>query len=143
VASLFKIYKPGQGKWTRGLTAVGSGIIAVLIAKFTYDQLQGVGVKADSPLRFWLQMLIPAAMLIGAGWLILWAVNAPGPCEFLIATESELKKVNWSSKKELIGSTKVVVFVVLLLAGFLFCVDLFFTWVFSLMGVLPFTVGGA
>ena len=123
------------------MTAVGAGVIAVLLAKFTYDKLQGVGAETDSPLRFWLQMTIPAAMLIGCGWLILWAVNSPGPCEFLIATESELKKVNWSSKKELIASTKVVLAVVLLLAGFLFCVDLFFTWMFSVIGVLPFTMG--
>ena len=91
---------------------------------------------------FWLQVSIPTALFLGAMWLVVWAVNSPGPCEFFIATESELKKVNWSSKKELIGSTKVVVTVVLLLAGFLFAVDLFFTWLFSLAGVLPFSWGG-
>ena len=141
MASPFKIYKPGQGKWTRGGTAIGGLIVATLIAKYTFDQFQTVGSEQDSLLRFWLQMTIPAALFLAGMWLVLWAVNAPGPCEFFIATESELKKVNWSSKKELIGSTKVVVTVVLLLAAFLFGVDLFFTWLFSLAGVLPFSWG--
>lgn len=139
MASLLKIYKPGQGRWTRGLTAVGGMIVAILLAKYAFDQLQAVGEARESALRMWLQATIPTAIVLGAGWLVLWAVNSPGPCEFFIATEGEMRKVNWSSKKELVGSTKVVVFVVLALAGFLFCVDLFFTWIFSLIGVLPFS----
>ena len=138
MASPLKIYKPGQGKWTRGGTAAGGLLVAILLAKYVFEQFQTVGGR-DSSLRLWLQATVPAGLFLGCAWLILWAVNSPGPCEFFIATESELKKVNWSSKKELIGSTKVVVAVVLALAAFLFGVDLFFTWLFSLIGVLPFS----
>jgi preprotein translocase SecE subunit len=135
------MYKPSQGKWVRGMTAVGGLIAGLLLAQYAFDQLQSVGSSQESSLRMWLQATIPTAMLAGCLLLTLWAVNSPGPCEFFIATESEMRKVNWSSKKELIGSTKVVVFVVLALSGFLFGVDMFFTWIFSLIGVLPFSLG--
>ncbi len=54
----------------------------------------------------------------------------------MIATEGEMKKVSWSSKREIIGSTKVVILFTLLMAVFLFVVDLVFQSVFSGIGIL-------
>ena len=43
-------------------------------------------------------------------------MNKPTNVDFLIATDSEMKKVNWTSRKELIGSTKVVIVFMFLIA---------------------------
>jgi preprotein translocase subunit SecE len=54
----------------------------------------------------------------------------------MIATEGEMKKVSWSTKNEIIGSTKVVIMFTVLLALVLFVVDLAFQTMFSSIGVL-------
>ncbi|MCH9001912.1 MAG: preprotein translocase subunit SecE [Planctomycetes bacterium] len=54
----------------------------------------------------------------------------------MIATEGEMKKVSWSSKEEVIGSTKVVIMFTFMLALFLFVVDMVFQQAFRLIGVL-------
>jgi preprotein translocase subunit SecE len=56
--------------------------------------------------------------------------------DFMIATEGEMKKVSWSSKNEVIGSTKVVIIFTILMAMLLFVVDLAFQWLFQFIGVL-------
>ncbi len=69
----------------------------------------------------------------------IWAfrlMNRPKHVDFLIATDSEMKKVNWSTRDELIGSTKVVIGFMILTAVFLFSVDIIFEEIFYLLGVL-------
>ena len=78
--------------------------------------------------------LLVAAILLYVAWWFLYAHRATG--DFLIATEGEMKKVSWSSRSEIIGSTKVVIMFTVLLALFLFSVDFFFQQVFSGIGVL-------
>ena len=77
---------------------------------------------------------------------LVWRVtNKPSNVDFLIATDSEMKKVNWTSRKELIGSTKVVIVFMFLIAIFLFAVDILFGYLFHVIGVLknsPFGGGG-
>jgi preprotein translocase subunit SecE len=58
--------------------------------------------------------------------------------DFLIATDSEMKKVNWTTRAELMGSTKVVIFFVLLISAFLFMLDVIFGYFFQLIKVLEF-----
>jgi preprotein translocase SecE subunit len=48
----------------------------------------------------------------------------------------EMKKVNWTSRRELIGSTKVVVSFMFLTAIFLFAGDMIFRLLMQLIGVL-------
>ncbi len=45
------------------------------------------------------------------------------PVRFLNEVRTELKKVSWSTKKELIGSTGIVIITVFLLALFIGAVD--------------------
>jgi preprotein translocase SecE subunit len=55
-----------------------------------------------------------------------------------------MKKVNWTTQKELTGSTKIVIGFVFVMATVLFCYDLFFQLLFYLLGVLktpPFFLG--
>ncbi|MEL7471730.1 MAG: preprotein translocase subunit SecE [Planctomycetota bacterium] len=75
-------------------------------------------------------------LLLGAAF-IYWHIALRKPSvEFLINTDNEMKKVNWSTRREVIGSTWVVVAASLLIAAALFLIDLMFQQVFSLMGVL-------
>src|SRR4051794_6448914 len=73
---------------------------------------------------------------VAVGFLLLYTViavrlmNKPSNVDFLIATDSEMKKVNWTSRKELIGSTKVVVVFMFLIATFLFLIDQVFHLMF-------------
>lgn len=131
-ASPLKIHKPGQGKHVRWGTAIGAGVIAVAGARFLYEWLR-LPLGDDLVLR----TLIPVALLAVSGWLIFWLVfQKHGPIDFMIATEGEMKKVNWSSRKEVLGATKVVIFTVLAIGFLLFIVDTLFMLAFSGMGVL-------
>jgi preprotein translocase SecE subunit len=56
--------------------------------------------------------------------------------DFLINTDGEMRKVNWSSRKEVIGSTQVVIVAAFLIAAFLFIVDIAFQQIFQMVGVL-------
>lgn len=56
--------------------------------------------------------------------------------EFLIATDGEMKKVNWSTAKDIRMSTAVVIFAAVTLAGSLFVVDMTFQWFFTTIQVL-------
>lgn len=56
--------------------------------------------------------------------------------EFLIATDGEMKKVNWSTARDIRLSTMVVIAAAFLLSAALFFVDLSFKWIFTQIGVL-------
>ena len=79
--------------------------------------------------------LAGAAILIGAVLLFYYISVNPKTGEFLIATDGEMKKVNWSTRKEVVGSTWVVVTTCFLMAGVLFVVDFLFKELFTLLGV--------
>ena len=132
---LFKQYKPEQGKTTRTGTFIGAGAIIAWGAKFLYDRLQLF--EGDEAWRLVITTGIPILFAVGLGavaWWFLFAHRATS--DFLIATEGEMKKVSWSSRSEIIGSTKVVIMFTVLLALLLFVVDLFFQSFFSGLGVL-------
>jgi len=57
--------------------------------------------------------------------------------EFLIATDFEMKRVNWSTRREIMGSTVVVIFVCVVVTGLLFTYDRIFEAFFKLINVLP------
>ncbi len=75
-------------------------------------------------------------LLIGALIVYYFVGVKKRTSEFLIATDGEMKKVNWSTRKEVIGSTWVVVAASFLISAFLFVIDLGFSQFFQLVGVL-------
>ncbi len=75
-------------------------------------------------------------LLLGAGLIFLFIGSKPSSCEFLIATDGEMKKVNWSSRREVLGSTWVVIASSFLIAGMLYMVDLAFQSFFVSINVL-------
>jgi preprotein translocase subunit SecE len=134
----FTIYKKGQGYWTRIGTVAGAALLALLSAQFLYTQG-----------RVWFQHAngrpnMPVVLGVVAGFLVVFAIvvfriiNRPTVVDFLIATDSEMKKVNWTTRAELIGSTKVVIFFMFLIAILLFTFDTVFGYLFWLIDVLKF-----
>ena len=71
--------------------------------------------------------------VIGIGWFV---GSNPKSGDFLIATDAEMKKVHWSTYKQIRGSTIVVIVATFLIAGFLFVIDLGFSFFFRAIDVL-------
>lgn len=127
----FQLYKKGQGYYTRVGTAIGAGILAAGLADFVHSQLI---FDADWAPGLWLKIGIPVLILVGLGVGIYWLVGVNRrSCDFLIHTNNEMKKVNWTSRREIIAATKVVILVTFLTAIVLFVVDFafmrFFNWI--------------
>lgn len=120
-----QIYKPGQGKYTR----LGSGFTAgVIVAAGCYQLYK---MLTGSDVSLWISTMVPVVILVGLVAGMYWLLNKPAVADFLIAAEGELKKVNWSSRKEIAVSTLVVIIVVLLMAALLGTTDFVFQLVFQ------------
>ena len=128
------IRKFGQGYWTRVMSIVGFGLVAVLGAIWLWRMLDTVSVGFPSIyLASGVSMLFLA--LVGAAWWWFVGWNARS-VDFLVATEGEMKKVNWSTKHELVGSTVVVIAVVFIISLFCWLFDFIFSTLFVWMKVL-------
>ena len=133
--AIFKRYKSEQGKALRVGTFVGVGAVLAWGVKFLYDRLSIY--QGDEAWRLLITIGIPIALPVALGAVIWWIVFAHrGTGDFMIATEGEMKKVSWSSRSEVIGSTKVVIMFTALLAILLFVVDLMFQQIFHWLNVL-------
>jgi preprotein translocase SecE subunit len=82
------------------------------------------------------QFTVPLLLLALSLWLAWRIVNMPTFADFLIATEAELNKVSWTTQKRLVQDTIVVLITVVLLAIFLFGMDLMWKEVLKPIGVL-------
>lgn len=76
------------------------------------------------------------ALLAGAVLIFVFVGSKPSSCEFLIATDGEMKKVNWSTRREILGSTWVVIAASFLVAAVLYFVDYAFQTFFHAINVL-------
>jgi preprotein translocase subunit SecE len=122
---LTQMYKPGQGKYSR----LGTGFsVAIIVAIGCYRLYQMLGA---SDLNLWITTMVPAAIFVGLSVVTYWLLNKPSVADFLIAAEGELKKVNWSSRKEVAVSTFVVIIVVLLMSALLGTTDFVFQLIFQ------------
>ena len=138
----FTIYKKGQGYWTRIGTVVAASLIALLTAQFLFVHGKiwfTVNNRANMPMVLG---LVGAFMAVFVAMLY-YIVNKPGVVDFLIATDSEMKKVNWTARAELIGSTKVVIIFMLVIALLLFILDTEFSQLLYYGNVLQFGVSAA
>jgi preprotein translocase SecE subunit len=111
--------------------------MGALVCWFAYFVYEKLSVIETTPTARLVRVAIPVAMIIVFGLLGYWllALNRK-VCDFLIQTEGEMKKVNWTTRKDIIGSTKVVIFVVIAMGLLLTFVDVGFTWMFRTIGVL-------
>ena len=141
-------YKKTQGIRARRYTLLGFLIIGWTGVYSMYaNETAGVGdwtlkipftTTSITPLvdrQFAIPMLFAAATF----WLAWRAVNMPTFADFLIATEAEMNKVSWPTRKGLFQDTIVVLVTTVLLTAFLLAIDLFWGWLLSTswIGVLP------
>jgi len=220
----FAIYKPGQGYWTRVMTAVFTGVLVLAAAAWLYGQalliplpdrawITSYSVAADFEPGAQVELLGPAGLtarpvlgtasvetvdasatsgtvtlvdyqltgeatrsqigalrasdgqvvaissggvrgvpvvdqiylqggmvlatvLIGAIAIVYFVAIKKGSVDFLIATDGEMRKVNWSTRKDVINSTWVVIGASVILGLYLFGFDLLFSFFFEQIGVL-------
>jgi preprotein translocase SecE subunit len=133
--SPLRIFKPGQGGYVRWGTAIGCAVITIAGAHFVYEQM------ARFTTDLWWRVLVPVGMLVVLGYLVFRLVGqSKTAVDFMIATEGEMKKVNWSSRKEVFGATRVVIVMVLALACFLFVVNMAFILLFKSIKVLKIPI---
>ncbi len=129
----FAVYKPGQGYYTRLGTAIGGGAVVVFGAHYLYGLL-----SSDNQA---VKLGVPSILLAVLGVVLFWIAGSNRKSnDFFIATEGEMKKVSWSTKKEVIGSTKVVLAFTFMMALFLFAVDVVFMLFFSFVDVLQLPI---
>jgi preprotein translocase SecE subunit len=145
----FTIYKHGQGYWTRLCTVLAAALVLLMTTNFIWSNVppylrpaltpptptSAQITAADAKTRH-ITMVICAVFLALSSALVWKLINSPTNADFLIATDSEMKKVNWTSRKELVGSTKVVCFFMIVIALILFLVDIFFGYLFYFLHVL-------
>jgi len=123
---LLSIYKRGQGKYTRLWSGFGFGVVAALGCLQLYNTLQA------TELGLWIETMLPAGLFVALSLLIVWLMNKASIANFMIAAEGEMKKVSWSSRKEVAVSTFIVIVVVIGFAVLLgvtdFVFQVLFTW---------------
>jgi len=125
-----KIYKSGQGRYVRLGTGAGAGVVALALAYYVWGLLAQY-VADDFAYKVLVEYAAPAVVFVGLAVGTALALNRPKVADFLIATESEMKKVSWSSRAELFGSTTVVIVTVFLLALVIYIVDYVFIFVLT------------
>jgi preprotein translocase subunit SecE len=121
---IFDIYKRGQGKYTRIYSAFGAALIVGWGCWCLYQKLQA------SDWGLWVETMVPAGLFVGLSGLVFWMVNKPSVADFMVSAEGEMKKVSWSSRKEIAVSTYIVIVVVILMAILLGITDLGFARLF-------------
>jgi len=92
----------------------------------------GAKLTILNDIQFTLPILIAAFSL----WLGYRLVNYPTFADFLIATEAEMNKVSWVTRRRLYQDTIVVLTTFLLLTVFRFVVDIGWTWFLGKVRVL-------
>lgn len=164
----FNSHKRSQGKYVRRFTMVGilvlgaTGAFSLFNAKpFSVKPTAETAAAAQAPatdgdfqpLSYQVpfvegktlplvpvaDLTLPLLITLLTVWVAWRVVNVPTFGDFLIATEAEMNKVSWTSRKQLIKDTLVVLVFLLLLTLFLFLIDAFWSWLLSLkfIGVLP------
>jgi preprotein translocase SecE subunit len=127
-------YKRSQGQRVRRGTMLGILIVAgcgiyTLLAHQTLESAgrDWVWFVPFSDQQFTLlgdvRFTVPLLLAAVSGWFAYRVVNFPVFADFLIATEAEINKVSWTTRKRLVQDTIVVMVTVILFTLFLFIVD--------------------
>ena len=104
------VYKRGQGRYTRMVSALGGAAIVAIGCLQLYRTLDAADIG------LWVETMVPVGLFIALSVLMMWMVNKPNVADFMISAEGEMKKVNWSTRQEVVVSTVVVISVVIILA---------------------------
>ena len=133
---LFTIYKKGQGYWTRMGTLLAVVVLGLMLAFTLWNQIPASFFQNDPSTGKQVALWVALGFIVVYFFISLRMMNKPGNVDFLIATDSEMKKVNWTSRKELIGSSKVVILFMFMIAIYLFLNDIVFGYLMYWINVL-------
>jgi preprotein translocase subunit SecE len=128
----FGIYKSNQGRMVRQFTFFA----VVVVAAF------GCLTLANGPMMPYaktIQVGVPAVVWLVCCWVAFRVVNYPRFADFLVSVESELEKVTWPGRQEVLQATVVVLCTMFFLGLFLFLIDLVWTWLFSFIGFTEYS----
>lgn len=101
------------------------------------DQTLTVGVATFAARnRLYIQSAIELVVLAIFAVGIYYILNKPKVVDFMIATEAEMRKVSWPDRREIVGSTWVVICGTLMMAVLLQLVDVIFFKFFAAIHVL-------
>jgi preprotein translocase SecE subunit len=129
------IYKKGQGYWTRLMSAIALGTLVLMGVVWLWDLLTPVRIGNIQTIYVQATAAVIVIALFGLlGYQLIG--RRPRVVDFMIATEGEMKKVNWSTRREIIGSTWVVIGLTILIAILCMIFDWVFSGFFQWMGVL-------
>ena len=115
----------------RQFTFFGVAILAAL----------GCITLANGPLGFAdksVQVGVPLAVWAVCTWVAFRGVNFPRFADFLVSVESELDKVSWPVRQEVIQATVVVLVTMFSLGTFLFVIDLVWQGLFKFIGFIQY-----
>ena len=143
-------YRPKQGVYARGV----AGTALVLLSLFASVRFHGWlyhQLPPDAKLIWdipysacWAGLLFLVLATVSSLFAIGFRTGIKGIdaktgafVDLLIETETELQKVSWPAKDELVNSSTVVIVCMILIALFLFCVDQLVAFAMSLLKVLP------
>jgi preprotein translocase SecE subunit len=111
------------------------------IQQLTSAQAGHIYIYARSvPLMFKLHLALPVVMGLLLFYLAYRLVNVPTFADFLIATEAEMNKVSWTTRRRLVQDTIVVLVTVFLMTVFLFVIDVLWIKILGGVGVLQVDV---
>ena len=129
------IYKQGQGYWVRLMSAIGFGLLVMMGVIWLWDQLAGFRFGTLEPVYVQGGTSVIVIAICGLiGYQLIG--RKPKFIDFMIATEGEMRKVNWSTRREIFGSTILVILLTLLIAVFCKVADLAFSAFFQWIDVL-------
>jgi preprotein translocase SecE subunit len=87
--------------------------------------------------RVYLQAGVSGVLvLVGCFFLYRLVGASPKSVDFLVATDSEMKKVNWSTRQVIQDSTMVVIGATFLIGGYIFISDFGLSKIMEIIGVL-------
>jgi preprotein translocase subunit SecE len=122
----FGIYKSNQGRMVRQFTFFAVAVVAAF----------GCMTLANGPLMSSgksIQVGVPLLIWLFVCWVAFRLVNFPRFADFLVSVESELEKVTWPTRNEVVQATIVVLCMMFFLGVFLFLIDLVWTWLFGVI----------
>ena len=132
------IYKKGQGYYTRVYTAIGYALLVLWGAYWLTNEMDVLDLGGSEQ---YVQAGV-AVLFIGIFSYIgyLFIGKRKRSVDFLVATEGEMKKVNWSTRREVSGSTVLVIIISFFIAVLCWIFDNIFAWFFALIDVLEPTL---
>lgn len=119
------VYKKDEGMWARAPVAIIGGIITVAVTRWAMT-------LAKPPASYIWGGAVFLALAVATLFLAFFHRKAG---DVLIDTESEMRKVVWPNREEVVGSTTVVIATTVLLGLMIYSLDIGLAQFLDLVGL--------